>query len=194
MKKFNFNLLILSVLFCILFSLTSCGAKTVTWNGDTEFYAHVIMVVDEPNLYEYVGVVDYVFVGTVEEIVKNVIPDEPNGSDADLSVYKIRVDENLKGELTENIECSKHGSFKKDGTMMLIFSDRSEDTGLPESGNQYIFLAYAQPDGSLTLSEFFDNRQYSDDLLQEYLDYCNNEILFDRTRFVSNFDKSQVSS
>lgn len=194
MRKFIFDLLILSVLFCILFSMASCGAKTVTWNGDTEFYAHVNMVVDETNLYEYVGVVDYVFVGTVEEIVKNVIPDEPDSSDADLSVYKIRVDENLKGELTENIECSKHGGFKKDGTMMLIFSDRSEDTGLPEIGNRYIFLAYTQPDGSLTLSEFFDNRQYSDELLQEYLDYCNNEVLFDRTRFVSNFDKRQVSN
>ena len=92
MKKFHLNLLILSALFCILFSLTSCGAKSVTWNGDTEYYAHVNMVVDETNLYEYVGAVDYVFVGTVEKIVKNVIPDEPNSSDADLSVYKIRVD------------------------------------------------------------------------------------------------------
>ena len=77
--------------------------------------------------------------------------------------------------------------------MMLIFSDKGADTGLPESGNQYIFLAYAQPDGSLTLSEFFDNRQYSDELLQEYLNYCNNEITFDRTRFTSNLDKSQAS-
>ena len=164
MKKFRFNMLILLALFCILFSLT-------------EYYAHVNMVVDETNLYEYVGAVDYVFVGTVEEIVKNIVPDEPGSSDADLSVYKIRVDENLKGELTENIECS-----------------RSKDTGLPESGNQYIFLAYAQPDGSLTLSEFFDNRQYSEDLFQEYLDYCSNEVSFDRTRFVSSYDKSQANS
>ena len=115
MKKSRFNLLILLALFCILFSLASCGAKTVTWSGDTEYYAHVNMVVDETNLYEYVGAVDYVFVGTVEEIVKNIVPDEPGSSDADLSVYKIRVDENLKGELTENIECSKHGTLKRQG-------------------------------------------------------------------------------
>ncbi len=180
----------LGVLICI-FSLAGCSAKNVTWNGDTEYYAHVNMVIDETNLYEYVGAVDYVFVGTVEEIIKNVIPDVPNGSDTDLSVYKIRVDENLKGELVESVECSKHGGFKKDGTMMLLFSDSSEDTGLPESGHQYIFLAYAQSDGSLTLSEFFDNRPYNDALLGEYLDYCSNEIPFDRTRFVSNFDKSR---
>lgn len=60
MKKSRFNLLILLALFCILFSLASCGAKTVTWSGDTEYYAHVNMVVDETNLYEYVGAVDYV--------------------------------------------------------------------------------------------------------------------------------------
>lgn len=194
MKKFGFNLFMLSVIFLILFSLTSCGAKTVAWNGDTEYYARVSMMFDETNLYEYVGAVDYVFVGTVEKVVVNVIPDEPNGSDEDLSVYEIRVDKNLKGELTEIVECSKHGGFKKDGTMMLICSDNSADTGLPESGNQYIFLAYAQSDGSLTLSEFFDNRQYSEDLFQEYLDYCSNEVSFDRTRFVSSYDKSQANS
>ncbi len=182
---------LLGVLVCIILLLAGCSASTVTWNGNTEYYAHVNMIVDETDLYQYVGIVDYVFIGTVEEIVKNVIPDAPGGSDEDISVYRIRVDENLKGRLVENIECSKHGGFKKDGTMMLMFSDNSKDTGLPESGNQYIFLAYAQPDGSLSLSEFFDNRPYDDELLQEYLDYCNNEVLFDRTRFVSSFDKSQ---
>lgn len=139
MKKFRFNMLILLALFCILFSLTSCGAKTVTWNGDTEYYAHVNMVVDETNLYEYVGAVDYVFVGTVEEIVKNIVPDEPGSSDADLSVYKIRVDENLKGELTENIECSKHGGFKKDGTMMLIFQIGARTQGFQKAGINTFF-------------------------------------------------------
>lgn len=182
---------VLGLLFCMILSLAGCSAKTTTWNGNVEYYAHVSMVVDETNLYEYVGIVDYVFVGTVEEIVKNVVPDEPGGSDEDLSVYKIQVDKNLKGELAENIECSKHGGLKKDGTMMLLFSDNSNDSGLPETGNQYIFLAYAQPDGSLTLSEFFDNRPYDDELLQEYLDYCKNEVPFDRSRFVSNFDKGQ---
>lgn len=182
---------LLCVLLCTILLLSGCSSKTTAWNGNIEYYAHVSMVVDETDLYAYVGAADYVFVGTVEETVRNVIPDKPGSSEEDLSVYKIRVDENLKGKLTKNIECSKHGGFKKDGTMMLIYSDRSKDTGLPESENQYIFLAYAQPDGSLTLSEFFDNRPYDEALLQEYLDYCNNEIPFDRTRFVSVFDKSQ---
>ena len=177
--------------FCIAVLLAGCSAKTAAWNGKIEYYARVSMVVDETNLYEYVGMVDYVFAGTVEEIVKNVIPDEPGGSDADLSVYKIQVNQNLKGELVENVECSKHGGLKKDGTMMLLFSDNSQDSGLPEVGKEYVFLAYAQADGSLTLSEFFDNRPYDSELLQEYLEYCSNEIPFDRLRFISSFDKSQ---
>ena len=183
--------IVLGALLCAALSLAGCSTKTAAWNGNVEYYAHVSMVVDETNLYEYVGAVDYVFVGTVEETVKNVIPDEPGGSDEDLSVYKIKVDRNLKGELVEDIECSKHGGLKKDGTMMLMFSDRSQDSGLPETGKTYVFLAYAQPDGSLTLSEFFDSRPYDDQLLQEYLDYCRNEIPFDRRRFVSSFDASQ---
>ena len=181
----------LAVLFSIVLSLEGCSTKTATWNGDVEYYAHVSMVVDETNLYEYVGMADYVFVGTVAKIIKNIVPDEPSGSDEDLSVYEIHIDKNLKGELVENIQCSKHGGLKKDGTMMLVFSDQSNDSGLPEAENQYIFLAYAQPDGSLTLSEFFDNRPYDDELLEEYLDYCNNEITFDRTRFVSSYEKNQ---
>ena len=112
MKK---NILLGAVFLMILSLLSGCSSKTVTWNGDIEYYAHVSMVVDETNLYAYVGIVDYVFVGTVEEIVKNVVPDEPDGSDEDLSVYKIHVDENLKGELVENIECSKQGGLKKMG-------------------------------------------------------------------------------
>ena len=47
----------------ILSLLSGCSSKTVTWNGDVEYYAHVSMVVDETDLYAYVGVVDYVFVG-----------------------------------------------------------------------------------------------------------------------------------
>ena len=125
---------------------------------------------------------------------QNVIPDEPTVL-MQISVYiKFEWMKTLKENLRKTLNVLNTGASKKNGTMMLMFSDRSKDTGLPESGNQYIFLAYAQPDGSLTLSEFFDNRQYNDDLLQEYLDYCSNEVLFDRTRFVSSYDKSRASS
>ena len=78
--------------------------------------------------------------------------------------------------------------------MLLYCSDNRCDTGLPEPGGQYIFMAYAQSDGSLVLSEFFDNRPYDQSLLEEYTDYCSNEIPFDRERFTSVFDISLITS
>ena len=69
-----------------------------------------------------------------------------------------------------------------DGNMIM-------DNGLPEVGKQYIFLAYSQQDGSLTLSEILDNREYSEDLLAEYMDYVDNEIPYERERFVSAYSK-----
>lgn len=152
--------------------LAGCGEKVVVWNGETEYYAHVTLAVDETNLYEYVDAVGHVFVGTVEKVEQNLVPDEPEYGEDDLSVYKIRVDKNIRGRLGSQVECAKHGGIRQDGTMLLIQSDNSVDTGLPEEGGQYIFLAYAGRGGRLLLSEFFDNRPYSDDLLQEYLDYC----------------------
>lgn len=174
----------------LILVLTACG-KDVTWNGDIENLAIVNMVFDCANLYEYVGVVDYVFVGTVEDIESIVIPDNYEQTD---STYKIHVDNNLKGELVENIICSKMGGLNKDGTMLLIVAETPQgeliaDTGLPELGKQYVFLAYAQPNGSLTLSEIFDNREYNEGLLEEYMEYVNNEILFERERFVSEYSK-----
>lgn len=62
-------------------------------------------------------------------------------------------------------------------------------TGLPEVEKQYIFPAYAQSDGSLTLSEVFDNREYNEDLAAEYSDYSDNEIPFERKRFTSKYSK-----
>ena len=109
------------------------------------------------------------------------------------SKYSIHVDKNLKGELAEDIVCAKMGGLKSDGTMLLAAAETPAgelilDSGLPEIGKQYVFLAYAQPDGSLTLSEIFDNREYDARLLEEYADYVENEIPYDRERFVSAYD------
>ena len=86
------------------------------------------------------------------------------------------MDKNLKGELAESVICAKEGGLRKDGTMLLVASGEKKDTGIPEDGRQYIFMANAQLDGSLLLSTFLDDRPYSAELLQEYLEYCENEI------------------
>ena len=152
------------------------------------------MVLDFTNLYEYVGIVDHVFIGTVERADYSIPVDVTQYAQS-FSQYQIHVDRNLKGELIENIECSKMGGLKNDRTMLLVAAETPNgklvmDTGLPEVGKQYIFLAYTQPDGSLTLSEIFDNREYTDALLVEYLDYVDNEVAFERERFVSEYSNS----
>lgn len=88
------------------------------------------------------------------------------------------------------------GGLKNDGTMLLVAAETPNgnlimDNGLSEVGKQYIFLAYTQQDGSLTLSEIFDNREYSEDLLVEYMDYVDNEIPYERERFVSTYGKQK---
>lgn len=189
--------LLICFLFLALISLllASSFCEEVTWNGETECLGQLTMVLDFTNPYEYVGIVDYVFVGTVED-ADAVIPDKRTEYEQSFSKYQIHVDRNLKGELEENIVCAKMGGLKNDGTMLLVAAETPSgklimDSGLPEVGKQYIFLAYGQPDGSLTLSEIFDNREYSEDLFAEYLDYVENENPFDRERFVSEYDISQ---
>ena len=163
--------IIYAVWLCLLLVLSGCAAKVTAWNGKTEYYAQVCMTIDPTNLQEYVDAVDYVFVGTVQETIKNVISEKD-----DYSTYRIHVDKNLKGELAESVICAKEGGLRKDGTMLLVASGEKKDTGIPEDGRQYIFMANAQLDGRLLLSTFLDDRPYSAELLQEYLEYCENEI------------------
>ena len=189
MKK---NLLCVITVALVSALLIGASGDEVTWNGETGCLGQLTMVLDFTNLYAYVGMVDYVFVGTVEGR-DAVIPDRRTEYEQSFSKYSIHVDRNLKGELAEDIVCAKMGGLKKDGTMLLVAAETPSgelipDSGLPEIGKQYVFLAYAQPDGSLTLSEIFDNREYDARLLEEYTDYVENEIPYDRERFVSEYD------
>ena len=158
-----------------------------------EVQYNLIIVKDITDIKIHVGIVDYVFVGTVEKIEHNVIPASIK-QHLDLYIeYKITVEENLKGNLVSEISCRKMGGFKKDGTMLLISAEVPGgriilDNGLPETGKKYIFLAYAQPDGSLTLSELFDNCEYDEELLNEYIEHIDNEIPNERERFTSTYD------
>lgn len=182
-----------SIILMILMSLVlvSCN-KSVEWNGKTEELASLLMVEDISDPYAYVGMVDYVFVGTVEEIIDGILPNKIKAYEDSFSTYKIHVDQNLKGKLIEEIEVQKMGGYKKDGTMCLITAEMPDgtmiqDTGLPEEGKQYIFLAYGQPNGELHLSELFDDREYNEELLNEYIDYVENEIFNNRERFPSQY-------
>lgn len=163
--------------------LTACASAPVEWNGKT-VYTHVLLGIDETNLFEYVGSVDYVFVGKVLEADHTITEEN------DKSTYGIYVEKNIKGQLVHDIQCSKHGGLLEDGTMLLYESDRMQDTGLPEVGKTYIFMAYAQSDGSLLLSEFYGNTEYTEEQLAQFENYHQNQIVSERKRFVSKYDAS----
>ena len=183
MKK----IIVLNIVILILFiTLTSCsqGDAEIEPNGIV-VYNRVTLINDETNLYVSVGYVDYVFVGTVTELLKNI-------SDLDCpdSVYKINVIENLKGSLTDTqgnlvdtVEVRKHGGYRKDGTLVLSETDFTKDSGLPEIGKQYIFLAFGQHDGSLLLAQINGNIEYTDSVKADYIYYIENQIEAERERY-----------
>ena len=157
-NRFRLLLAILSLLV-----LSGCSQREVEWNGET-IYNHVSMAIDETDMYVYTGSVDYIFAGKILKA-----DDVIDGADGD-SYYTVDVLENLKGELEGKIECYKHGGYLKDGTMVLFESDRTRETGLPEEGGEYILMAYAQPDGSLLLSEFYSDVEYSEENVERFKD------------------------
>ena len=149
----------------LVISLAGCMQDNaeIKPNGKT-VYNHVTLIIDETNLNEYVDAVHYVFAGTVIEYLGNVTdPDFPD------SKYIINVTENLKGNLPETIEVRKHGGYTKDGTLVLYATDFTQDSGLPEVGKQYIFMAYEQPDGSYLLAEINGNVEYSNSVRNIFL-------------------------
>ena len=188
LKRRKMGVLLLAILLSFTLSACSKNEQVVEWNQeDLEYFKHISLSIDETNMYEYVGAVDYVFVGTVSEVKNNLIAEK---GDSDISTYKIQVEKNIKGELVDEIIAKKHGGISKDGTMLLYFSDKRKDSGLPIEGKTYIFMAYGQNNGELLLSEFLDEREYSEDLLEEYQDYYANEIPNNRSRFTSKYDKN----
>ena len=167
----------------ILASLMGCS-KEITPNGET-IYNHVSMAGDETNMQEVVGFADYVFIGVVEKLNKRDIDNEfPN------EYYSVAVLENLKGSLItdSNIEVVKHGGYSENGTLILYASDNLVGTGLCEIGDEYIFIGFGQPDGSLLLEHLSGNVEYSDELKMDYLDFIENQIEIERERFKSKYD------
>ena len=172
---------------CVLvtiFAMTACSSRRVEWNGETD-YTHVMLSIDEANMYQYVGTADYVFVGKVTQARTAITADN------DKSSYKITVTENLKGELVDKVVCQKHGGLLPDGTMVLYATDSTQDTGLPRTGGSYIFMAYAQPDGSLLLSELYGNVEYTEARLAEYRGYVEHQQPDGRRRSVSKYDAAE---
>lgn len=184
------KLITVSMLWMILLNGCAKTPKVIAPTDEISYFAHVTMAVDETDPYVYTGTMDYVFAGTVKEVLRNVI-DPKDRKDKGESCYAVHVERNLKGTLEEEIEVRKKGGVDRNGVMQLLESDSRKDTGLPIAGKTYIFMAYAQQDGSLLLSEFFDQRECSEELIAEYEEYIANEIPSERERFHSVYERKK---
>jgi hypothetical protein len=107
--------------------------------------------VDKPN--EVIGDADYTFVAYVNELSSTThrFVDGAKGKkfDRPCTNYTITILENIKGNLRINkpIPIQKFGGLREDGKILL-----HENDCLPEKNKIYIFMAYAQKDGSLLVS------------------------------------------
>jgi hypothetical protein len=155
--------------------------------------ADPLYAIDINNLAAVAGNADYVFVGVVDDEAGTTYPE--NG--ILYTGYSVDVIMQLKGDLgTDEVSIAKTGGLSQDGKSLLIIT---EDY-LPVVGNAYVFVAYAQPDGtlrvggknsnillpvanagSLSVSELMasveDTQTYA-----EFVDACENEVPIDRDR------------
>ncbi|MDY0323566.1 MAG: cell surface protein [Candidatus Carbobacillus sp.] len=170
-------------------------------------------VYDVNNINEAVGIVDYVFVGKVVRndgtIYKGIITMESENGPKEVGTpytkYAIQVIDNIKGALIDTIEVLKHGGVSQDNKGnkgVFIF----EDDLLPEVDKFYIFLGYAQKDGSIIISGPNSNvplnvsDKQSNNLTkqslsslsvyQQYQEAFENQIIsVQRERFTSKYEK-----
>ena len=195
-----------SILLClslILSSFTSLGSS------DAQVYAtkandlpitniHGSYVVNPHNTEALIGMVDYVFVGKVTELnetqYKNVVTfKNDDGTErkagTPYTVYTIEITENIKGSLpTENpIVIAKKGGLAIDEKSVYLF----ENDVLPQVGCSYVFLAYAQKDGSLLVSGANSNiliEEGDTSVIDEYRAAYENEIPYERPRYTSIYE------
>ncbi|GEN32436.1 hypothetical protein HNQ35_002605 [Cerasibacillus quisquiliarum] len=163
MKYKKRKYVLLSVFFTMaLFLSTACSSTEKNVSLDNSELQTIILdgtfVIDVDNPKETVGDADYVFLATVDEVVSTEQKHQETiettfGTKAVSSPYtnfKVTVLKNIKGKLITDtpISLQKAGGVSADNTSLILY----EDDSLPEVGKSYIFLAYAQDDGSLLVS------------------------------------------
>jgi len=177
-------LIIVSLFGLLLSSLTSCSTSTLTEKEARELPVSRItasFMFDTTNPRESVGMCDYVFVGRVISYdgvqYKHEIQRGTKTVGSPHTEYTIQVLDNIKGKLItkEPIHILKEGGVAQDGNSVYLH----ERDLLPESGKKYVFLGYAQPDGSIIVSGPESNIPVSENnsTIDKYYDAYKNEIL-----------------
>ena len=156
-------------------------------------------VYDPWDINESVGLVDYVFVGQVVSNdgteYRRLIPMENEDGTTRMvgvpyTIYTVQVLSNIKGNLRldEPFSIVKHGGISQNHSEVWVY----EDDCLPAEDGTYIFLAFAQQDGSLLISGpnsniLMDNATYQT-IYENYVDAYEHEIIFERDRYTSIYE------
>ncbi len=161
-------------------------------NGLPVYYSESSYFIDVDNFKDLAGHADYVFVGEVSnqsgEEYKNVVKLE--GEDGEYewgdayTNYGINVVENLKGSLNSDIILQQFGGLDQSGQFYSIPSG----TSLLTERETYIFFAYAQEDGTLLVKGKNSALVCDQNVLEEVKNAVENQTVFDRDRFTSNYD------
>jgi len=152
-------------------------------NGTTKY--DVVVMPEENDPYYQIGFADYVFIGTVIKENNRYL----NENSFPRTSYQIKVTENLKGTLKENIEIIYPGGYDLDGTLILYKGNYITDESLLEVNGTYIFVGNAQPNGKILLQTLYTDTIYTDESKEIYSEYITNQKNVERERFKSNFEK-----
>ncbi|GAB2027538.1 hypothetical protein [Lactovum odontotermitis] len=97
--------------------------------------------IDPTNLAQVAGISDNVFIGEVMGEKETVYTGEAR---TPVTVYKVKVLENLKGELSKKlpVKLYKFGGTAENGNLFIF-----EDDEMPQAGNYYAFSTQTTPSG-----------------------------------------------
>lgn len=115
---------------------------------------HTTYKYDVNNLGKLIGDADYVFVAKVDKKVETVykypVKKEDSWISSPYTKYRLEVKKNIKGQLRINkkIIVSKSGGEDKYNNVKYIY----DKDILPKKGEYFVFMAYAQKDGSMLVT------------------------------------------
>ncbi len=140
---------ILSVIALIVvlgFQQTNSNEKKSFKDSSKIYYVDADETLTFNNIEEMIGYSDFVFVGTVDEVIGSYYDEEKDLMP--YTKYKMTIKNNYKGNLQEKIIISKNGGYDEDGTLHLFKTDAGVEDML-ELNESYLILANAQSNGEL---------------------------------------------
>ncbi|GAB2027539.1 hypothetical protein [Lactovum odontotermitis] len=195
---------IIILLSLLVIALLSVGAffsmrnnvprNTTQKKSGKTIYVSASYAIDPTNLSELAGIADNVFVGEVINDMETVYSGK---SRLPLTVYKVRVVENIKGKFAVDkpLRLYKDGGYTENGDLNIYSDDE-----MPQSGNYYVFSTYTQnpdrdlPSGSIVASGMNSNIRLdknevngentgrSSGKILEFQNAVENQVPFDRER------------